>query len=115
MVGVGTVLADDPWLTARYRGGRDPQRIVLDSQLRTPPSAHLLPKRRGPRTIIACGPRAPAARERALAARGAEVWRVRTHANGRVDVWELGKQLAEAKLCSVLVGWSRGAARSTPT
>jgi diaminohydroxyphosphoribosylaminopyrimidine deaminase / 5-amino-6-(5-phosphoribosylamino)uracil reductase len=103
MVGVGTVLADDPWLTARYKGGRDPQRIVLDSQLRTPPSAHLLPKRHGPRTIIACGLKAPAAREKALVARGAEVWRVRTHANGRIDVQELGKQLADAKLCSVLV------------
>jgi diaminohydroxyphosphoribosylaminopyrimidine deaminase/5-amino-6-(5-phosphoribosylamino)uracil reductase len=103
MVGVGTVLADDPWLTARIRGGRDPQRIVLDSQLRTPPAAHLLPKRSGPRTIIACGAKAPAAREKALVARGAEVWRVKTHANGRIDLWELGKQLAEAKICSVLV------------
>ncbi len=103
MVGAGTVLADDPWLTARIKGGRDPQRIVLDSQLRTPPSAHLLPKRRGPRTIIACGEQAPAAREQALAARGAEVWRVRTHASGRIDIWELGKQLADAAICSVLV------------
>ncbi|MDQ3300293.1 MAG: bifunctional diaminohydroxyphosphoribosylaminopyrimidine deaminase/5-amino-6-(5-phosphoribosylamino)uracil reductase RibD, partial [Myxococcota bacterium] len=54
LVGVGTVLADDPWLTARRAGGRDPQRIVLDGALRTPVDAHLLPKRRGPRTIIAC-------------------------------------------------------------
>jgi diaminohydroxyphosphoribosylaminopyrimidine deaminase/5-amino-6-(5-phosphoribosylamino)uracil reductase len=103
MVGVGTVLADDPWLTARLPGGRDPQRIVLDSQLRTPPSAHLLPKRTGPRTIIVCGAKALSAREKALVARGAEVWRVRTHASGRIDVFELGKQLADAKLCSVLV------------
>lgn len=103
MVGIGTVLADDPRLTARYEGARDPQRIVLDSQLRTPPSAKLLPGRRGPRTIIACAEAAPAAREKALVARGAEVWRVRTDAGGRVDVHELGKQLAEAKICSVLV------------
>lgn len=103
MVGVGTVLADDPWLTARIPRARDPQRIVLDSQLRTPPAAHLLPKRSGPRTIIACGAKAPAARERALVARGAEVWRVRTHANGRIDVGDLGRRLAEANICSVLV------------
>jgi diaminohydroxyphosphoribosylaminopyrimidine deaminase/5-amino-6-(5-phosphoribosylamino)uracil reductase len=103
MVGIGTVLADDPRLSARIEGGRDPQRIVLDSQLRTPPSAKLLPKRRGPRTIIACGPKASAAREAALAARGAEIWRVRTDASGRIDLAELGQQLAEAKLCSVLV------------
>jgi diaminohydroxyphosphoribosylaminopyrimidine deaminase / 5-amino-6-(5-phosphoribosylamino)uracil reductase len=103
LVGVGTVLADDPRLTARFEGGRDPQRIVLDSQLRTPPAAKLLPKRRGPRTIIACGAKAPAAREKALVARGAEVWRVRTHADGRIDLRELGKQLAAAGICSVLV------------
>lgn len=103
MVGAGTVLADDPWLTARLPGGRDPQRIVLDSQLRTPPSAHLLPRRRGPRTIIACGARAPEARAKALAARGAEIWRIRTHAGGRIDVAELGRKLAEAGICSVLV------------
>jgi diaminohydroxyphosphoribosylaminopyrimidine deaminase / 5-amino-6-(5-phosphoribosylamino)uracil reductase len=103
MVGAGTVLADDPRLTARTAGGRDPQRIILDGGLRTPPGAHLLPGRRGPRTIIACGERAPAARERALVARGAEVWRVRTHAGGRIDVGALGARLADAGICSVLV------------
>jgi diaminohydroxyphosphoribosylaminopyrimidine deaminase/5-amino-6-(5-phosphoribosylamino)uracil reductase len=103
MVGAGTVLADDPRLTARIEGGRDPQRIVLDGGLRTPPAAHLLPRRRGPRTIIACSERAPAAREKALVARGAEVWRVRTHAGGQIDVGELGARLAGAGICSVLV------------
>jgi diaminohydroxyphosphoribosylaminopyrimidine deaminase/5-amino-6-(5-phosphoribosylamino)uracil reductase len=103
MVGIGTVLADDPWLTSRIEGGRDPQRIVLDGQLRTPVNAHLLPKRRGPRTIIACAEKAPAAKERALVARGAEVWRCKTHRNGKIDLHELGKRLGEANIQSVLV------------
>lgn len=106
LVGIGTVLADDPWLTARIRGGRDPQRIVVDSQLRTPVDARLLPKKHArsrPRTIIACGPKAPEDRERRLVARGAEVWRLPAHANGRVDLLALGKRLADHGVTSVLV------------
>ncbi len=103
LVGVGTVLADDPWLTARLRGARDPVRIVVDSKLRTPPTAHLLPKRRGPRTIIACGKRAPERAEQALIAKGAEVWRLPTHANGRVDLWPLTTRLGKEGMTSVLV------------
>lgn len=111
MVGVGTVLADDPWLTTRgIANGRDPIRIILDSQLRTPPNAHVLAKTA--RTILVCGPEAPAARERALlgkagegraAARGVEVWRVPAHANGRLDIAELGRRLAGEQIMSVLV------------
>lgn len=103
LVGVGTVLADDPWLTARLPRARDPVRIVIDSKLRTPPSAHLLPKRRGPRTIIVCGTAAPPKAETALVAKGAEVWRLRTHANGRVDLSELPRKLGAEGFTTVLV------------
>jgi len=106
LVGVGTVLADDPWLTARLEGARDPIRIVLDSQLRTPAGARVLPKRKGAgksRTIIACGPKAPVAREQALVAMGAEVWRSKLHANGKLDLHELAPALAEQHITSVLV------------
>lgn len=41
LVGIGTVLADDPQLTVREWTGSDPQPIVLDSQLRIPPSSRL--------------------------------------------------------------------------
>jgi diaminohydroxyphosphoribosylaminopyrimidine deaminase/5-amino-6-(5-phosphoribosylamino)uracil reductase len=103
LVGVGTVLADDPWLTARLPKARDPIRIVLDSQLRTPPTAHLLPGRKGPRTIIATTEDAPAARERALRKAGAEVWRFAARANGHVPLDRLARELGDQNLTSVLV------------
>jgi diaminohydroxyphosphoribosylaminopyrimidine deaminase/5-amino-6-(5-phosphoribosylamino)uracil reductase len=103
LVGIGTVLADDPWLTARRPGARDPIRIVIDTHLRTPPTAHLLPRKSGPRTILVCGPKAPASREAALVAKGAEIWRLGTHRNGRLDLSRLNAMLAEVGITSVLV------------
>ena len=47
MVGIGTVLADNPRLTARIPNGRDPIRVVVDSALRTPHRSLLLPARAG--------------------------------------------------------------------
>ena len=41
LVGIGTVLCDDPQLTVREWAGPPPQPIVLDSQLRTPPNAKI--------------------------------------------------------------------------
>ena len=52
LVGIGTVLADDPRLTVRYAEGAHPQPIVLDSRLRFPLDATLL-KTAGPAPIIA--------------------------------------------------------------
>ena len=42
MVGVGTVLADDPLLTCRMENGRNPVRIICDTHLRTPPQAQVV-------------------------------------------------------------------------
>jgi len=116
MVGIGTVLADDPQLTARVKGGRDPIRIVLDTELRTPPTAKLLdnagvaarpappePRPHAPRVILVAGTQAPAAREAALVARGADVWCVPTDANGRLDLAALARMLGDSGITSVLV------------
>jgi diaminohydroxyphosphoribosylaminopyrimidine deaminase / 5-amino-6-(5-phosphoribosylamino)uracil reductase len=106
MVGVGTVLADDPELTCRRRGGRDPVRIVVDGALRTPPDARLLATGRSP-VWIATTRRADPRRERALVARGAEVLRLPGR-GGRVDLAALFRLLGKRDIVSVLVeGGSR--------
>lgn len=104
MVAVGTVLADDPQLTVRdVSGGRDPVRVVVDSQLRTPPTARVLPARStgDARTIIATTDAAPIEREADLRAAGAEIWRVGP--GPRVDLPALAQRLVAARLDSVLV------------
>jgi diaminohydroxyphosphoribosylaminopyrimidine deaminase/5-amino-6-(5-phosphoribosylamino)uracil reductase len=106
MVGVGTVLADDPALTCRRRGGRDPVRIVLDSELRTPPRARVFREGRSP-VWIATTRRADPRRERALVRAGAEVVRLPAR-RGRVDLEALFRALGKRDIVSVLVeGGSR--------
>ena len=53
MVGAGTVIADDPALTCRRRGGRDPLRVVVDGRLRVPLDARVLTNTAAPGTLLA--------------------------------------------------------------
>ncbi len=103
-VGVKTVLADDPQLTARGVRGPDPVRIVLDSRLRTPATARVLPVNSASkaRVILACTTKAIGSRERVLTAAGAEVWRVPGRGK-RVDLGRLAAMLAAQEIASVLV------------
>ncbi|HYK63885.1 MAG TPA: bifunctional diaminohydroxyphosphoribosylaminopyrimidine deaminase/5-amino-6-(5-phosphoribosylamino)uracil reductase RibD [Patescibacteria group bacterium] len=52
MVGAGTVIADDPRLTCRIAGGRDPVRVVVDARLRTSPEARIYRQRSKAATIL---------------------------------------------------------------
>jgi len=75
VVGIGTVLADDPQLTTRLpRGrGKDPVRLVLDSRLRLPLTARLLNLDSAAPTWVATTNQAPPEKIRALEGRGAQV------------------------------------------
>lgn len=53
LVGIGTVLADDPLLTCRMEGGRNPVRIICDSRLRTPLSSQIVRTAEAVETILA--------------------------------------------------------------
>lgn len=99
--GVGTVLADDPQLTVRgVRSLRSPLRVVVDSDLRTPPRAQVL-MGEPPTTIFACtagdGPRVQALKES-----GAEVVTV-PGADGRVDLSGMLRVLGERGVVSLLL------------
>lgn len=100
LVGVGTVLADDPSLTVRHVEGRDPIRIVLDTHLRTPPGARLLTGDGSAATWILHGPEASAERRAALA--GATLIEVPSQ-GGRVDVRAAMKALGERDVVRLLV------------
>jgi len=84
LVGVGTVLSDDPRLTVRLVEGQDPRPIVLDTQARTPPGAQLL---RGPQAPwILCAPNAPIDRRQRLESSGARLLTVDRGPDGRLDL-----------------------------
>src|SRR5262249_58183063 len=73
LAGIGTVLADDPQLTVRLVGGRNPIRVVVDSSLRIPDSARVLENAASWPTIIATTDRADLSRRSVLERLGAEV------------------------------------------
>jgi len=104
LVGVGTVLADDPKLTVRHIEGRDPVRVVLDASLRTPPTAAVLDPGRtsSAETLIFHSHDAETSRREALSAPGVELIPVSRHARG-VDVKEVLKVLGDRDVVRLLV------------
>ena len=71
-VGIGTVLADDPLLTARIESARQPKRVVFDSQARLPLDSQLLQTRDQSPVLVVIAPDAPNDRAAALRDAGAE-------------------------------------------
>jgi diaminohydroxyphosphoribosylaminopyrimidine deaminase/5-amino-6-(5-phosphoribosylamino)uracil reductase len=92
MIGVGTVLKDDPELSVRLVRGRNPKRIILDSNLKTPVGAKVL----GPDCIIA-----------SLKANTkftqTTVWKVKSNNKGKVDIIEVLKKAGKSEIQSILI------------
>lgn len=102
LVGIGTVLKDDPSLTTRLAGGgRDAARIILDSMARTPLDSRVLNQQSEAPTIIAVTEMAPSERVAALRQAGAEV--MTCGFGPRVALDFLLMELARREIVSVLV------------
>jgi diaminohydroxyphosphoribosylaminopyrimidine deaminase/5-amino-6-(5-phosphoribosylamino)uracil reductase len=102
VTGVGTVVADDPRLTVRPPGDtrKPPLRVILDSRLRTPPSARILKlvqgeSEAGGRAIILCIGGADPARHHALLDAGAEVHELHVATDDGVDLRDVQRHLWE--------------------
>lgn len=106
MVGIETVLADDPQLTVRLDESplipRQPWRVVVDSRCRIPLSARLLCDEHVTRTLIATTEVAPKEKGRELRSRGAEVLVLPPTAEGRVHLPSLMETLGGRGIINIL-------------
>ncbi len=104
VVGIETVLKDNPRLTARLEGGggRDPLRVVVDSTARLPLDAKVIESSSSAETVLAVTEKASKEKCRALEARGVEILILPSLEN-RVDVSALMKNLADRELVNILV------------
>ncbi|MDU2065960.1 MAG: bifunctional diaminohydroxyphosphoribosylaminopyrimidine deaminase/5-amino-6-(5-phosphoribosylamino)uracil reductase RibD [Sporomusaceae bacterium] len=103
LVGIGTVLADDPLLTTRLPEGPgcNPTRIILDSKARTPLDAKVVTNKEA-RTIIAVTKSASMDKVKALEAAGVTVWTISEGPSG-LNLRELFSRLASYPVTSILV------------
>ena len=104
LVGIGTVLSDDPHLTCRLPGmlERSPVRVILDARLRIPLAISIVGTARDTPTWIFTGPSASPVAEDILKAKGVEVFRVDAK-DGRLDLSAVLTALAERGITRLMV------------
>ncbi len=101
VVGIGTVLRDDPFLTTRIKGGRDPYRIVLDSRLRIPEEAKVIGTTPS-KAIIVATELAPKEKIEKLEKKGVRILIFHSE-EGKVDLKSCLSQLGEMDITSLLI------------
>jgi len=102
LVGINTVLSDDPRLNVRLTEGKDPIPIVLDSQLRTPLNARLITASKK-RLIIFTSFDADKKKEKALIERGVKVIRLEKSKCGKLDIKKMLWYLKSKEINSLMV------------
>jgi diaminohydroxyphosphoribosylaminopyrimidine deaminase/5-amino-6-(5-phosphoribosylamino)uracil reductase len=103
LIGSGTAVDDDPQLTCRITGGRNPFRVVLDSRLKISLGAQLLRLPDAERTIIATTDRAPLSKVHRMEKLGVVVWRLPSSRNGQLAWLPLLRKLAGIGVVTLLI------------
>ncbi|NIO03869.1 MAG: bifunctional diaminohydroxyphosphoribosylaminopyrimidine deaminase/5-amino-6-(5-phosphoribosylamino)uracil reductase RibD [Proteobacteria bacterium] len=112
MVGIGTVISDDPSLTVRLVKGKNPLRVVVDSRLRIPLSSKLLSDGNASHTIVLTTDRANPGHMQQIENLGARVLSIKRDPHGEVDMEGALRRLASEGIMSVLVEGGAGLATS---
>lgn len=110
LIGSGTAITDDPSLTTRllHRKGKDPVRIILDTNLSVSPRSTIFTQKSSSSTMIFCGPQAEKQKRSALESSGALIRQVGLDKEGKVDLLQVLDELGKNQIMSVLVeGGSR--------
>ena len=102
MVGINTVIEDNPMLTARVDGGKNPIRIVVDSSLKIDINANVV-QDKSAKTIIATTDKADKDKILKLQAQDVDVIVVDKDENDKVDIEKLLDILGQQNICSILV------------
>jgi len=103
LVGIGTLLKDNPKLTVRLIKGRSPIRVVADSRLRIPLNSKVLQEQHVAHTIVATTPGANEKKKVSLSNMGIEVMEVAADDQRRVDLEDLLFKMGTRGISSVLV------------
>ena len=100
MVGINTVLKDNPKLDTRLIKGTEPIKLIIDTELKIPPKSNVLKK---PLTvIIACSERAPKAKMKRLESHGTRLIKTKT-IKGQVDVKKVMKAIIKMGYYNILL------------
>ncbi len=103
LVGIDTILADNPQLTVRLVEGRNPTRIILDSRMRMPLDSEIVGTRDASPVIIVTTAQAGGEKKSRLRDLGIEVLEARSDASGGIDLKGLLQALGERNISSLLV------------
>jgi len=105
MVGAGTILKDNPSLTARIKSqkSRNPKRIILDNLLQIPLGAHIFTQTSDAENIIVTTHKASREKLKGFEERGARIILTQSQNRNMVDLEDMIKQLGKLSLASIMI------------